>query len=74
MSDTIYKAVTKVNVTVQVEVQPFSGGQTMDEIRKVASREAREEVLSMIEKVGNRPMSVCGEPDVLSILIKESKS
>lgn len=74
MSDSQYKVVVKANVTVQVEVQRFSGGHTMDEIRKAASLEASEVVRRMLEGYNSEnKIVVHHDVDVFSILVKEVK-
>lgn len=74
MSDSQYKVVVKANVTIQVEVQRFSGGHTMDEIRKVASEEAYKIVKQMVNESGVKDQIVVHRDiDVFSILVKEVK-
>lgn len=74
MSDSKYKVVVKANVTVQVEVQRFSGGHTMDEISRIASEEARKIVKQMVGESGFKSQIVVHhDVDVFSILVKESK-
>ena len=74
MSDSKYKVVVKANVTVQVEVQRFSGQHTMDEIRNAASLEATEIVQRMVSGYGSdNKIVVHHDVDVFSILVKEVK-
>ena len=74
MSDSQYKVVVKSNVTVQVEVQRFSGGHTMDEISKVASEEAHKIVQQMVNESGVKSQIVVHhDVDVFSILVKGVK-
>jgi hypothetical protein len=75
MSDSSYKVVTKVNVTLQIEVQPFNGTVTLDEIDKAASKEAIEIARKMIRDYnpGGGKMAICGDPSVFSILVKDVK-
>lgn len=74
MSDSQYKVVVKANVTVQVEVQRFGGGHTMDEISKAASEEARKIVKQMVNESGVKSQIVVHhDVDVFSILVKEAK-
>lgn len=74
MSDTTYKVVTKVNVMLQIEVQPFSTDCTMKQIKDVAIRDAAEIVGQILKASGMaHRVAICGELDVLSILVKEAK-
>lgn len=74
MSESQYKVVVKANVTIQVEVQRFTGGHTMDEIHKVSSKEAAEIVKRMVTDYGTaHKIVVHHDVDVFSILVKEAK-
>jgi len=68
----LYKCVTKVNVTLQVRVQPFTGTHTLEDIKKIASAEAIEIVLRMVSMSDDKEkVAVSGSADVISIMVKE---
>lgn len=71
MSTPTYKVVTKVNVTLQIEVQPANKYATLDEIGEIAAKEAIE-IATRITK-GHHGVSVCKDPEVFSILVKDVK-
>lgn len=68
---TSYKVVTKVNVTLQVQVGSFHGTHTLDDIKKLASEEAIEIATRITE--GHHNVSVCKDPEAFSILVKDTK-
>lgn len=71
-SCSIYKVVTKVNVTIQIEVQPFTGDYTLDQIKKECIPQAVHIVRNMISEYQyDRPIAICGDASVVSIFIKE---
>lgn len=70
---TSYKVVTKVNVTLQIEVQRFGGSHAMDDIDRIASK-AIEIIKRMVEQCNcGHNIAICGDPSVFSILVKDLK-
>lgn len=75
MTTPTFKCVTKVNVTLQVQVGSFHGTHTLDDIKKIAAQEAREVVLRMVSMSDDKhKVAVCGDTDVFSILVKEGEN
>jgi hypothetical protein len=76
MNTPTYKVVTKVNVTLQIEVQPADRYSSLDDVNKSATNEALEIVSLMVREYrlkGASNIAICGDPSVVSILVRDAK-